>query len=321
MWKTILRRIILMIPQLIILSVLIFILADFMPGDPFTGMISPDVDPETLERLRELYGLNDPLHTRYFRWVGNALQGDFGRSTQYGQPVLSVISNRIGNTLLLSAVSSVLTYLIAVPLGILAGRYNKTLFDEIVLVYNFITFAIPIFVLALLMVWIFGYNLGWFPFRGSVSNAANAAGGWTEIASRLQHVLLPSITTALLGTTSIVQYLRSEVVDAKVSDYVKTARSKGVPIGKVYTRHILRNASLPIASGFGYVIVNLLSGSIFIEQIFSYTGMGHLFLQSITTRDYAVIFFLVLFYGLLGLLGTLLSDLILMAVDPRIRID
>lgn len=321
MWKTILRRLILMIPQLIILSILIFILADFMPGDPFTGMISPDVDPATLERLRELHGLNDPLYIRYVRWLGDALQGEFGRSTQYGRPVLGVVGDRIGNTVLLSLVSTVFTYLIAVPLGILAGRYSKTLFDEFVSVYNFITFAIPIFVLALLMVWIFGYNLNWFPFRGSVSNAASTAGGWVEVRSRLEHVMLPAITTALLGTTSIVQYLRSEVVDAKVSDYVKTARSKGVPIGKVYTKHIFRNASLPIASGFGYVIVNLLAGSIFIEQIFSFTGMGYLFLQSINTRDYAVIFFLVLFYGFLGLVGTLISDLILMAVDPRIRID
>ncbi|MER2063140.1 MAG: oligopeptide ABC transporter permease [Alkalibacterium sp.] len=319
MWKTIIRRILLMIPQLLILSILIFIIADFMPGDPFTGLIDPNLDPAQLEAMREAYGLNDPLPVKYVRWMSNAFQGDFGRSFNYQQPVTAVIAGRMGNTIRLSLLSVILTYLIGLPLGILAGRYNESILDKMVLVYNFVSFAVPIFVLALLMVWIFGYNLNWFPARGSIS--VNAETQWEIWMSQLYHLLLPSITTAILGTTSIIQYLRSEIIDAKVSDYVKTARSKGVPIQKVYTRHIFRNASLPIASGFGYTIVSLFTGSIFIEQIFTYRGMGYLFLQSINTRDYSVIFVLVLFYGFLGLIGTLLSDLILMAVDPRIRID
>ncbi|GEK88064.1 peptide/nickel transport system permease protein [Alkalibacterium putridalgicola] len=319
MWKTIIRRILLMIPQILILSILIFVIADFMPGDPFTGLIDPNLDPAQLEAMREAYGLNDPLPVKYVRWMRNAFQGDFGRSFNYQQPVTAVIAGRIGNTIRLSLLSVILTYLIGLPLGILAGRYNESVLDKTVLVYNFVSFAVPIFVLALLMVWIFGYNLNWFPARGSIS--INAETQWEIWMSQLYHLLLPSITTAILGTTSIIQYLRSEIIDAKVSDYVKTARSKGVPIQKVYTKHIFRNASLPIASGFGYTIVSLFTGSIFIEQIFTYRGMGYLFLQSINTRDYSVIFVLVLFYGFMALVGTLLSDLILMAVDPRIRID
>ena len=319
MWKTIFRRLLLMIPQIIILSILIFIIADFMPGDPFRGLVDPNLDPAHLEAQREAFGLNDPLPVRYVRWVGDALQGDFGRSFTHQQPVVAVIGGRLGNTVRLSLLSVILTYLIGLPLGILAGRYNESVLDKTILVYNFVSFAVPIFVLALLMVWIFGYNLNWFPSRGSVS--INASTPWEVWTSRLYHLILPSITTAILGTTSIIQYLRSEIIDAKVSDYVKTARSKGVPISKVYTKHIFRNASLPIASGFGFTIVSLFTGSIFIEQIFNFRGMGYLFLQSINTRDYSVIFVLVLFYGFLGLIGTLLSDLILMAVDPRIRID
>ncbi|GEK91693.1 ABC transporter permease [Alkalibacterium kapii] len=319
MWKTIIRRILLMIPQILILSILIFILADFMPGDPFTGLVDPNLDPAQLDVMREAYGLNDPLPVKYVRWMKNALQGDFGRSFNYQQPVTAVIAGRMGNTIRLSLLSIILTYLIGLPLGILAGRYNESVLDKTVLVYNFVSFAVPIFVLALLMVWVFGYNLNWFPARGSIS--VNADTQWEKWMSQLYHLLLPSITTAILGTTSIIQYLRSEIIDAKVSDYVKTARSKGVPIQKVYTKHIFRNASLPIASGFGFTIVSLFTGSIFIEKIFTYRGMGYLFLQSINTRDYSVIFVLALFYGFLGLIGTLLSDVILMAVDPRIRID
>lgn len=308
-----------MIPQIIILSILIFIIAEFMPGDPFTGMIDPNVDPAQLDILRERYGLNDPLPVKYVRWVGNALQGDFGRSFNYKTSVLNVIGDRLGNTVRLSLLSTVLTYLIGLPLGILSGRFNDSVLDKSVIIYNFVSFAVPTFVLALLMVYIFGFNLGWFPSRGSIDIQANTF--WEQFWSRLYHLILPSITTAVLGTVSIIQYLRTEIIDAKVSDYVKTARSKGVPIEKVYSKHIFRNASLPIASGFGYTIVNLLTGSIFIERIFNYSGMGNLFLESINTRDYSVIFVLVLFYGILGLIGTLLSDLILMAVDPRIRID
>ncbi|MDN6293426.1 MAG: ABC transporter permease [Alkalibacterium gilvum] len=319
MWKTIIRRVLLMIPQILILSILIFILADFMPGDPFTGLVDPNLDPAQLDAMREAYGLNDPLPVKYVRWMKNALQGDFGRSFNYQQPVTAVIAGRMGNTIRLSLLSIILTYLIGLPLGILAGRYNESILDKTVLVYNFVSFAVPIFVLALLMVWVFGYNLNWFPARGSIS--VNAVTQWDKWMSQLYHLLLPSITTAILGTTSIIQYLRSEIIDAKVSDYVKTARSKGVPIQKVYTKHIFRNASLPIASGFGFTIVSLFTGSIFIEKIFTYRGMGYLFLQSINTRDYSVIFVLALFYGFLGLIGTLLSDVILMAVDPRIRID
>lgn len=319
MWKTIFRRLLLMIPQIIILSILIFIIAEFMPGDPFTGMVDPNVDPAQIDALREMYGLNDPLPVKYVRWVSNALQGDFGRSFNYKTSVVNVIGDRLGNTIRLSLLSTVLTYMIGLPLGILSGRYNDSVLDKSVIVYNFVSFAVPTFVLALLMVYIFGFNLGWFPSRGSID--IQAVTFWERVWSRLYHLLLPSITTAVLGTVSIIQYLRTEIIDAKVSDYVKTARSKGVPIDKVYTRHIFRNASLPIASGFGYTIVNLLTGSIFIENIFSYSGMGNLFLESINTRDYSVIFVLVLFYGILGLIGTLLSDLVLMAVDPRIRID
>ena len=228
MWKTIIRRVLLMIPQILILSILIFILADFMPGDPFTGLVDPNLDPAQLDAMREAYGLNDPLPVKYVRWMKNALQGDFGRSFNYQQPVTAVIAGRMGNTIRLSLLSIILTYLIGLPLGILAGRYNESILDKTVLVYNFVSFAVPIFVLALLMVWVFGYNLNWFPARGSIS--VNAVTQWDKWMSQLYHLLLPSITTAILGTTSIIQYLRSEIIDAKVSDYVKTARSKGVPI-------------------------------------------------------------------------------------------
>ncbi|MBP6125774.1 MAG: ABC transporter permease [Leptotrichiaceae bacterium] len=320
MWKTVLRRILAMIPQLFILSIIIFLLAKSMPGDPFTGLITPQTDPAVLEELRRKAGLYDPIHVQYIRWIKNAFQGDFGLSYAYKIPVKTLIGQRAANTFVLSLLSTVLTYCIAIPLGVLAGRYQNSKLDKMVILYNYISYAIPTFVLSLMMLWLFGYTLNWFPKTGSVTIGLNP-GTFKYYFDKLYHLILPSTTYALLATVGIIQYLRNEVIDAKSLDYVKTARSKGVPEKKVYSKHIFRNSLLPIAAFFGYTITGVLSGSVFIELIFSYPGMGNLFISSISTRDYSVVTTLILLFGFLTLLGSLLSDIIMSIVDPRIRIE
>ncbi|WP_019414141.1 oligopeptide ABC transporter permease [Paenisporosarcina sp. TG20] len=320
MWKTIFRRVLVMIPQLFVLSLLIFIMAKFMPGDPFTGMITPDTDPARIEELRIQAGFYDPWYEQYFRWISNAAQGDFGKSYTYKLPVSELLGDRALNTLWLALLSVFLLYLIAIPLGVLAGRYQNTFLDKTVVLYSFISYAIPVFVLALIFLFFFGYQLQWFPTSGTVDiKYDNGSLGY--IWSKIYHILLPAITFAILGTTGVIQYLRTEVIDAKSQDYVRTARSKGIPINKVYSRHIFRNSLLPVAAFLGFTITGLLGGSIFIETIFGYPGMGQLFIQSISGRDYSVITALVMLYGFLTLLGSLLSDIIMSIVDPRIRID
>ncbi len=320
MWKTIVRRILIMIPQMILLSILIFILAKLMPGDPFSGMIDPTMSPETIEELRIKLGLYDPWYVQYVRWVKNMFNGDLGLSYTYKLPVLTVIGQRAYNTLVLSFFSVILTYSIGVPLGILAGRYQDSKLDKAVIIYNYVSYAIPSFVLSLIMLWLFGYHFQLFPTSGSLDLGIEP-GTFAYYMNKLYHIILPAITYALLSTVGIIQYLRNEVIDSKNMDYVKTARSKGVPESTVYTRHIFRNSLLPIAAFIGYTITGLLGGSVFIETIFGYPGMGRLFIESIGARDYSVITVLVLLYGILSLLGTLLSDIILSIVDPRIRID
>ena len=309
-----------MIPQLFILSVIIFILAKNMPGDPFTGLITPQTDPAVLEELKRKAGLYDPIHVQYIRWMKNALRGDFGMSYAYKIPVKTLIGQRASNTFILSVLSTVLTYCIAIPLGVLAGRYQNSKLDKAVVLYNYISYAIPTFVLSLLMLWLFGYTLDWFPKTGTVTIGLEP-GTFKYFIDKLHHLILPSLTYALLATVGTIQYLRNEVIDAKSLDYVKTARSKGVPENKVYSKHIFRNSLLPIAAFFGYTITGVLSGSVFIELIFSYPGMGNLFINSISTRDYSVVTALILLFGFLTLLGSLLSDIIMSIVDPRIRIE
>lgn len=226
MWKTILRRLLMMIPQIIILSVIAFAVAKMMPGDPFTGLIDPSIDPAVIEKMRIEAGYYDPIHIQYFRWIGNVLQGDFGQSIIFKQPVLSIIMQRMSNTIWLSLLTMILTYLIALPLGMIAGRYQNSIADKIIVFYNFLTFSTPTFIFAILLLWLFGFSLGWFPTRGSVGSGVE---GIALIFSRLHHMVIPAVTMAILSTTSTVQYLRTGVIDAKGQDYVRTARAKGVP--------------------------------------------------------------------------------------------
>ena len=319
MWKTILRRVLIMIPEIVILSVLIFVLAKLMPGDPFSGMITPQTSPSQIHALKVEAGLYDPWYVQYWHWIVRLFHGDFGMSYQFHSPVVNLIASRAVNTLWLSLLTVILSYALAIPLGLIDGRYEDSKRDKAIQIYNYVSYAIPAFVVYLLGLWFFGYILGWFPTSGSVS--LGASGFFGVALSRLYHMILPAILMALISTTGVVQYLRSEIIDAKRQDYVKTARAKGVPESKVFSRHIFRNSLLPIAAFAGYSITGLLAGSIFVETVFAYPGMGLLFVNSIINRDYSVITVLVLLFGILNLVGTLLSDIILSIVDPRIRIE
>ena len=320
MWKTILRRVLLMLPQIFILSVLAFLIAKMMPGDPFTGLITPETDPNTIEALRVKAGFYDPLPVQYWNWISKAFRGDFGQSYTYKYEVTKLIGERIGNTVWLSLLTMILTYLIALPLGMIAGRYQNTWADKAIVVYTFITYSIPVFVFALVLLWLFGYTLGWFPTRGSVDSDV-VSGTLAYYLNKFHHLILPAFTMAILSTTGTIQYLRTGVIDAKSQDYVRTARAKGVPENIVFNRHIFRNSILPIAAFLGYEFTGLIGGSVFIENIFSYPGMGNLFVSSITGRDYSVILALLLLFGTATLLGTLLSDIIMSIVDPRVRVQ
>ena len=320
MWKTILRRVLLMLPQILILSLLAFLIAKMMPGDPFTGLITPETDPNTIEALRVKAGFYDPLPVQYWNWISKAFRGDFGQSYTYKYEVTKLIGERIGNTVWLSLLTLILTYLIALPLGMIAGRFQNSWADKAIVVYTFITYSIPVFVFALVLLWLFGYTLGWFPTRGSVDSDV-VAGTLGYYINKFHHMILPAFTMAILSTTGTIQYLRTGVIDAKSQDYVRTARAKGVPENVVFNRHIFRNSILPIAAFLGYEFTGLIGGSVFIENIFSYPGMGNLFVTSITGRDYSVILALLLLFGTATLLGTLLSDIIMSIVDPRVRVQ
>ncbi len=290
-----------------------------MPGDALTGLIDPTIKAEALEIQRERLGLNNPWYIQYVDWLGGIIQGDLGQSFRFKMDVTALISSRMTNTILLSIVTLIFTYLIAIPLGIISGRYNDSVLDSAITSYTYIGFATPLFIFALVMLWVFGFQLGWFPTGGSVEPGLQS-GTMEYYISKVYHALLPGLSMALIQVVSTVQYLRSEIVDTKQKDFIITARAKGASENRVYNKHIFRNSLLPIAAFFGWEITTLISGTVFVEKIYSYPGMGLLFLESVTQRDFSVVTSLVLLFGIASILGALLSDIILSIVDPRIRI-
>jgi peptide/nickel transport system permease protein len=314
MWNRILRRFFFIIPQLLAFSLLVFALAQWMPGDPLTGLIIPGMDQSSVDAI-----LDNPWYIRYLQWIANMLRGDFGLSYTYRMPVDVLVGARLGNTLWLAMASLVLSYLIAIPLGIYAGRFNGSLGDKVIRFLNSISFALPIFIVALLLVWLFGFQLELFPTRG-MPLLPETQSVFASLWNRLHHLALPALAFALSASAGNIQRLRSGIIEAKQEDYVLTARSKGVPESMVYRRHIFRNASMPVTALLGYDITGFIGSSIFIEYIFSYPGIGRLFISSLESRDFSVIVALLLFYGLAALIGTLVSDIILTIVDPRVRV-
>lgn len=319
MWKFIVRRIFITFPQILVLSILVFLMAEMMPGDALTGLIDPNIDADAIEQQRERLGLNNPWHVKYADWVTGLVQGDLGQSFRYKMDVSDLVWQRLVNTFWLSVATLIFTYAIALPLGIISGRWNDTWGDRLITGYTYVGFAAPLFITALVMLWVFGFKLGWFPTGGSVEPGLEPR-TFDWFVSKVQYLLLPAFSMAVITTVSTVQYLRSEIIDTKQKDFIITARAKGASESRVYNRHIFRNSLVPIAAFFGYEITGLIGGSIFIENIYNYPGMGQLFLDSILQRDFSVVTATVLIFGIAAILGALISDIILSIVDPRIRI-
>jgi len=312
-----------MIPQLFALSILIFLVAQLMPGDVLTGLVDPNLTPEMLQQQRYELGLLNPWYVQYWDWIsGIFLRGDFGRSFHFQMPVTEVIGNRLGNTIRLSLFTLVVMYMIAIPLGIISGRHHDTWKDKIITAYTYIGFGMPVMVMALLLLFIFGFYLGWLPTQGSVHPGIDISQFSFELMwSRFQHLILPGMSVALITTVGTVQYLRGEIIDMEQREFILTVRAKGADENRVYNKHIFRNSLLPIASFLGFQIAFLIGGSVLVETVFSYPGIGTLFINSIMNRDFSVMTAIVLLFGAATIVGSFLSDVIMMFVDPRIEIE
>lgn len=321
MLKYALRRILGMIPMLFLISVVGFFLALAMPGDSFSGEIDPNnTDPEYIEEMREKLGYNDPIHVRYVRWVTDFAQGDFGTSTKYKIPVSDLIVQRLPNSLMLGAMSIFFTYIFAFSMGIIAGRNPHTKLDHAIGGFNYFLLALPSYIAGVFAIYFFSFKLGWVPFNGSVDISVDP-GTLDYWLSRFYHALMPSLILGALGTATYTQFLRNDIIDNSQKDYVRTARAKGTQEAKIYNSHILRNSVIPIVTFLGFELVQLVNGALIIETIFTYPGIGQLFLSSVNNNDYPTLMALFICSSFLVLLGNLIADLLYGIVDPRIRVE
>ena len=316
-----LRRILGMIPLLFLVSVVVFTLAKMMPGDALSGRIDPlNADPAYIEEQREKLGLNDPIPTQYVRWIGGVIQGDFGRSFVHQMDTVDLIGEKLPNTILLGITSLLITYILAFLMGRYSGKNPYTLGDYGIAGINYLALAIPSFVAALLAIYIFAIKLGWVPASGSIS-LDHEAGTLMYYVDKMKHVLLPAIILGAMATASYTQFLRNDMIESSRKDYVRTARAKGTKESVIYNKHILRNSVIPIVTLLGFDLAAILGGAVIIETIFTYPGIGGLFISSVSNRDYSVVMAITMMLAFLTLIGNLIADLLYAIVDPRIRID
>ncbi|WP_046225834.1 ABC transporter permease [Paenibacillus dauci] len=311
------RRLTYTILILLAASLLIFSLYAMTPGDFITGNIK--LSPERKAELRELYGLNKPLLERYLTWMNQAFHGNFGYSLDKQQPVLTLFNQYIWNSFLLAIVSTFLTWIIAVIIGVIAAYRQYSWFDTLVMIFIFAAMSIPSFFIGLFLIKILAVDWKWLPPGGMLTTGSNAT-GIAYIREVVQHMTLPVIVMTLLGVGSLTRYFRSNMIDVIKQDYIRTARAKGLSERRVLFTHALRNALLPAITLVGFELPALFGGSLIIERIFNWPGIGQLYMQSFTVRDYPLLMGFTMFIAVLTVIGTLLSDILYHAADPRVKL-
>jgi len=320
----IVKRILLMIPVLIGITIISFAVMKVAPGDPVSLVtdLNPNMNEEAIKRIRAHYGLDEPMYVQYLKWLTNMLMLDFGRSfASDNRPVIDKILERIHITLLINILSMTLIFCVAVPLGVMSAVKQNSLFDKATTVFVFSGFAMPTFWLALLLMILFGVQLNWLPISGyrSLHYADLSFGG--RILDIAKHLILPVFCAGFGGLAGYSRYMRSNMLEVIRQDYITTARAKGLDERTVIFKHALRNALLPVITLMGLSVPGLIGGSVIFETIFAIPGMGQLFYQSVMMRDYPTIMGILVIGAVLTLLGNLLADLMYSVADPRIRVS
>lgn len=303
------RRLAQSVVLLLVVLTGVFFLVHLTPGGPEAALIqNPRLGPDEIERLRQRFGLDQPLPVQYARWLGSAIRLDFGRSYFYSRPTTDVVAERLGPTLQLGLMSYAVA-LLGVPLGVLAGLHRGRAGDVLVRLLATIGTAVPTWWLGLTTIVVLSSLTGWFP------NGQGQGGPLAWFSA----IIVPAMVLGLVGLATFARFVRSGVLDALGEEYVRTARAKGLPGHLVTTRHVLRNALLPVATLLGAVLPNVLSGALITEYIFGWPGVGRLFYEAATSRDYPIVLAVLTMTTAATILGTLLADLAYGLVDPRVR--
>lgn len=304
--------------MLFFITVIAFLLLQLAPGDPLNSYIPPDapLPAEQREALRRELGLDQPLVIRYFYWLWEAMQGNLGVRAQNFEPVSDEIMRRLGPTLLLMGTALVIGIGLGVLLGVISAIKKYSVLDMVLTVTAFLGVSFPVYLAGLIGLYIFALQLGWLPAGGMSTPGAD--GGLLEA---MKHLLLPATIISMNYIASTMRYTRSAMLEVLEQDYIRTARAKGLMESVIVGRHALKNALMPVITIIGSYVPNLLGGAVFIESIYSWPGMGRLFVDGVEARDYPLIMGLILVLAIVILLVNLLTDIAYALVDPRVRYD
>ena len=312
MFAFILRRILIAVPTLILVSVFVFGLQKLLPGDPILVMAGEERDPEVIALLREKYRLNDPIPVQYLAWVGGVLQGDLGMSLRTGEPVLDLIATKLPVTIQLALMSMVFAALIGIPAGILSAVRKGTWVDWLANVVALSGLSIPNFWLGIMLILLVSVNLGWLPASGYESP-------WVDPLRSLETMLMPAFVLGTALAATLMRHTRSSMLGVLQSDYVRTARAKGLRARVVVLKHAFRNAVLPVITLSALLFGELLAGAVLTEQIFTIPGFGKLIVDAVFNRDYAVVQGVVLCTAVGFILMNLVADVLYVLLNPRLR--
>ena len=318
-----LRRLVLSIPLLIGITFISYLVIGLAPGGPldFLTPEDPNASPEVRDRLMKELGLDQPVHVQYWRWLNRVVRLDFGRTfLPDGKPVLTKIGERLPITLLLNAIEMLVIVGLAVPIGVLSAVRQYSVYDKVTTVFVFVGFATPDFWLALLLMILFGVELGWLPISGLRSLNWEYLSFWRQQWDVIGHLVLPITVATFGGLAGFSRYMRQSMLEVVRQDYIQTARAKGLPEQAVIGKHALRNALLPVVTILGLSLPGLIGGSVIIESIFAIPGMGQLMVQSVFSRDYPVVMGNLVIVASLTLIANLVADIAYGMVDPRIRL-
>ncbi|HEX9525617.1 MAG TPA: ABC transporter permease [Reyranella sp.] len=310
------RRLLLVIPAMLGISVVLFTVLAMAPGDPFEELASnPAVPPEVRSALRASFGLDDPVYLRYLHWLGAMLQGDWGFSFVSRMNVDTLILQRLPTTLIVIGSAQILAILVALPVGVLAATKPYSLFDQIANTLAFVGFSLPTFFTGLLLILVFSVQLDWLPF---VYRADINATGWRFYWEHIRQSIMPVAVLGLFQGASLVRYVRSSVLDVIRLDYVTTARSKGIGERKVITKHVVRNALIPVVTLVALQMPIVFGGAIVTEQIFRVPGIGSLLISAMQANDTPVVMAVTFVIATLVILCNLIADILYGWLDPRI---
>lgn len=314
MLKYLIKRILQAVPLLLLITVLCFVLIDLAPYDAMDAKVTDKMTPAMIEQMREEAGLNDPLPVQYLRWLKNLLKGDLGQSLINKTDIATDLKEKIPNTIKLVLPSYITAFLLAIGLGLLAGRYKNTWVDKLINSLSSIGLAVPTFFVALLFIYYFGLKLDLFPVMGMNSL------GEDSFEDFLHHLVMPYSVLVIGFLPDLVRYVRSSTITQFDEDYVTVQKAFGSSSGTILLRHVSKNVLLPMITKLGMALPMLVTGAVITETVFAWPGIGVYFTNAIRSLDYPIVMAVLVLSGTLVILGNLISDILCAIIDPRIRV-